>query len=141
MARTARRGAMARMPISALSSSRNAGERGAALIEAALALGLVALIAAVGLSAFSRAAGTGAGAEARLEALSAAENALERGSAPDFLGQAREGAVMNGEGWTLTGTPYEMEENGPLILIRLVAEAGPRDAPLVRLETLRSLPR
>lgn len=132
------------MPTYAPSRRAKRSESGMALVEAALALGLVALIAATGLSAFSRAATTGAAAEARLEALNAAENALERGSAPDFLAKARdEVTVMSGEGWTLTGTPYEIEEeeDGPLALVRLVAEAGPPGEPRVRLETLRSLPR
>lgn len=130
-------------------------ERGAALLEAALALGLVALIAGAGLTAFSRAAESGAAATARLEALAAAENALERASAAGFLARALEGdAEMAGEGWRVTGAPYVGEAegeaaaaagaalgDGPLALIHLRAEAGPEGAPLVTLETLRTLPR
>lgn len=130
------------------SRSERGPERGAALIEAALALGLVALVAAAGLTAFSRAAAVSAGAEAKLAALAAAENAIERGSAPDFLARALgpEGAMLEGEGWRLSGRGFAPPEaegtEGPLALVRLVAEAGPDpEAPLVRLETLRSLPR
>ncbi len=128
-------------------SFRNS-ERGVALIEAALALGLVALVAAAGLSAFSRAERVSAAAEAKLAALALAENAIERGSAPDFLSRALASgdASLEGEGWRLTGSVFEGPEaeaaESPLALIRLLAEAGPDpEAPLVRLETLRSIPR
>lgn len=139
----ARRGEMATTATSGRSS-----ERGAALLEAALALALVAIIAGAGVTAFTRAAETGARAEARLDALVMAETALERASAPDFLRRALdEGeASLTGPGWRVTGAPYADaadEEIGesPLALVRLVAEAGPDGAPPVRLETLRSLPR
>lgn len=126
---------------------RRKGERGVALLEAAIALGLVALIAATGLSAFSGAARIGAAAEARLEALALAESALERASAPDILAAALAdgAATLSGEGWRVDAAPYPIAEDegapGPLALIRLRAVAGPEDAPLVVLETLRSLPR
>ena len=138
MAPMARRAAMATTPTSA----PNRRERGAALLEAALALALMALVAAAGFSAFGRAGATGAAAEARLEALALAESALERGAAPGFLAAALEGgASLKGEGWRLTGETWPQEEDSPIALVRLVAEAGPEGAPLVRLETLRSLPR
>lgn len=143
MAPTARRAAMA-----TTATSQRSSERGAALLEAALGLALVALIAGAGLTAFTRAAETGARAEARLHALAMAENALERGSAPDFLRRALvEGdAELTGPGWRVAGAPYADaadEEIGesPLALIRLVAEAGAEGELPVRLETIRSLPR
>lgn len=132
-------------------------ERGAALLEAALALGLVAMVATAGLAAFSRAAAVGVGAEAKMAALADAENALERASAAGFLARAlAEGeAVLEGDGWRVTGAPYRPEEEAeaareaglepgresPLALVRLVAEAGGGGAPLVVLETLRVSPR
>ncbi|MFN3259323.1 MAG: hypothetical protein ACE37J_02075 [Pikeienuella sp.] len=133
---------MAKTPTSA----PNRRERGAALLEAAVALALMALVAAAGFTAFGRAGAAGAAAEARLEALALAESALERGSAPGFLAAALEGeAALSGEGWRLSALPFPTEEEGPLALVRLVAEAGFPEgedgAPLVRLETLRSLPR
>ncbi len=145
MAPTTRRGAMAKTATSRL----NDPERGAALLEAALALGLVAFIAAAGLSAFSGAARTGAAAEARLLALADASSALERASAPTFLAEAllAGGAELSGDGWRVEAAPYANEgaeegmEDGPLALIRLTASAGPPEAPLVTLTTLRSLPR
>lgn len=135
------------------------GERGAALLEAALALGLVALVAGAGLTAFSRAAKSSAEAEATLTALAAAETALERASAAGFLASAlaEGGAALEGEDWRVTGAPYASDDEraaateagvappsaGPLALIHLTAIAGlaAPERPLVRLETLRALPR
>lgn len=126
-------------------SRAGAGERGAALLEAAIALGIVALIASAGLSAFSGAARFGGAAADRLDALAAAEAALERGAAPAFLAEALAtgAATLEGPGWRVEGEPYDGDDGeSPLALIRLSAAAGPDpDAPLVSLETLRSLPR
>lgn len=123
-------------------SSPNSGERGFALLEAAVALAIVALLAAAGFTAFAAANRAAAVAEARLTALAAAENALELASAPAVLRRALEDgeAALEGEGWRVVATPYADDDGeGPLALVSLVAEAG-ETAP-VRLETLRSLPR
>lgn len=137
MAPTARRAAMAKTPISA----RNRGERGAALLEAALALALVALVAGAGLSAFGASNRASAAAEAKLASLALAENAIERGSRAAFLRLALEegAAELTGDGWRLTAAPYADDltaQESPLALLRLIAEAGE-----VTLETVRSVPR
>ncbi len=136
-----RRGAPARTPISV----RNRGEHGAALLEAAIAIGIVAMIAATGLSAFSRAASVGQKSEARLEALADAENALERASVSGFLAQAlADGAAdLSGDDWQVMALPYQVEETatGPLALIELTATAGTARGAPVTLKTLRAIPR
>lgn len=139
MAPTARRAAMAKTPTSA---PARRGERGLALLEAAIALGLVSLIAATGYGVFSRAADATARAEARLAALTLAENALERASAPDFLARAAETgeATLEGDGWRVTALPHDAPP-GRLTLLRLTAEAPPGDGALVTLTTLRGVAR
>lgn len=122
-------------------SSRNS-EGGFALLEAAVALAVVALVAAAGFTAFAAANRSSAMAEARLRALAAAENAIERASVPSVLRQALDDgeARLEGDGWRVIAAPYEADDAAsPLALVRLVATAG--EAPVVTLETLRSLPR
>ncbi len=128
---------MAKTKISSRSS-----EGGFALLEAAVSLAIVALIAAAGFTAFAAASRASAEAEARLAALAAAENALERASAPAMLREALEEgeAVLEGDGWRVVAAPYAEDEGvSPLALVSLIATAG--EAPVVRLETIRSLPR
>jgi len=127
-----------------LISVRNRQERGAALLEAAIAVGIVAMIAATGLSAFSRAATVGRVAEVRLDALADAENALERASASGFLAQAliAGSADLSGPDWQVTALPYMADDNtGPLALIELIAVAGTERGAPVTLKTLRTIPR
>ncbi|MEL7462561.1 MAG: hypothetical protein AAFN79_00740 [Pseudomonadota bacterium] len=126
---------MAKTPI----SSRSKGERGAALLEAVIALGLVALIAAAGFSAFSAASRASDAAARQMTSLTLAENALERASAPAFLRAALETgeATLAGEDWRVEAKPYEADDGeGSLALIELTAIAED-----VTLTTLRSLPR
>ena len=140
MAQTERRAAMAKTPI----SQRNRAERGVALLEAAIALAIVSLIAATAYSVFSQSAAISARAAERLAALEAAENAIELASSPAFLTRAlADGtAEMTGADWRILGSVYaEDDPENPLALIRLVASAGPENDPLVTLETLRSIPR
>lgn len=135
MAPTARRGAMAKTP----TLSRNRRERGAALLEAAVALALVAMIAAAGVSAFGMSGRRSAEAAQRLENLRLAENAIEIASAPAVLRRALDDgeAVAAGDGWRVSAVPYDGETGeSPLALVLIKAEAG-----RVTLETLRSLPR
>lgn len=125
--------------VKTLTLSPNRRERGAALLEAAIALALVALIAAAGISAFSAAGRASADAAADMRALTLAENAIERASAPGFLRRALdEGeAVREGDGWRVTAIPYAADPgDSPLALVEIRAEAGE-----VVLKTLRSLPR
>lgn len=139
MAPTAHRAAMAKT----LTSAQNNRERGVALLEAAMALALVSLIAAATYSIFSQSAAATARSEAKLEALAQVESALELASAPVFLARVRdEGAAeITGEAWRVTGSPYDEDGSGQLALIRLSASAGPRDDPTLTLETLRAIPR
>ncbi|MEO1611643.1 MAG: hypothetical protein AAFU55_04725 [Pseudomonadota bacterium] len=126
---------MAKTPI----SGRNEPERGAALLEAAIALGLAALIAAAGFSAFSAASRASDAAAREMASLTLAENAIERASAPAFLRAALdEGeAVAAGDGWRVEARPYQDDDGeGPLALVEITATSGP-----VALSTLRSLPR
>lgn len=141
MARMAHRAAPAKTPIFV----RNNPERGMALLEAAIALAIVAMVAATGLTAFSRASAVNQTAEARLEALAQAENALERASAAGFLaevldeGQAR----ITGDGWQVTGVPYpdaQAGDSSPMALVELTAVAG-KDASSITLKTLRTIPK
>ena len=135
MAPTARRAAMAKTPI----SPRNRGERGAALLEAAVALALVAMIAAAGVSAFGMSGRRSAEAAERLENLRLAENAIEIASAPAMLRRALDKgeAAAEGDGWRVSIIPYDGDDGtSPLALALIRAEAG-----RVTLETLRSLPR
>lgn len=108
-----------------------------------MALALVSLIAAASYSIFSQSAAATARAEARLAALAQVESALELASAPAFLARALEdgAAEINGADWRVRGAPYEETGDGQLALIRLVASAGPEDAPILSLETLRAIPR
>ncbi len=124
-----------------LTSRRN--ERGVALLEAVIALALVSLIAATTYSVFSQSASVNARSEARLSALAQAESGLELASSPAFLANVlTEGeATLSGEGWHVRGARYEDDGAGPLALIRLLATAGPPDAPLITLETLRAIPK
>ena len=134
----ASRAAMAKTP----TSSRNSRERGAALLEAAIALGLVAIIAAAGFSAFATANRFSAAADEKLRALTLAENGVELASAPAFLRRALEDgeAIAAGENWRVVAEPYDGDDGlGPLALIRIRAEGGQNGA--VALETLRSIPR
>ena len=126
-----------------LTSAQNRRERGIALLEAAMALALVSLIAAATYSIFSQSAAATARSEAKLTALAQVETALELASAPAFLSRAlSEGkAELSGEGWRVTGTPYDEDGSGQLALIRLSASAGPQEAPVLTLETLRAVPR
>ena len=138
MARTASRAAMAKTP----TSSRNKRERGAALLEAAIALGLVAIIAAAGFSAFSAASRASADAAERMRALRLAENAVEIASAAGFLRAALEEgeALASGEDWRVVARPYDAgDDDGPLALIAIEATGG--GAPNVTLRTLRSVTR
>ena len=139
MAPMARRAAMAKT----LTSAPSNGERGVALLEAAMALALVSLIAAATYSIFSQSAAATARAEARLAALAQVETALELASSPAFLTRAlEEGEAELAEAdWRVRGTPYEETGEGQLALIRLSASAGPADAPILTLETLRAIPR
>ena len=135
MAQTASQAAMARTQI----SLRNRRERGAALLEAVIALGLVALIAAAGFSAFSAASRASDAAARKMSALTLAENAVERASAPAFLRAALEDgeASLTGDGWRVDARAYEGDDGeGPLALIEITAIADD-----VTLATLRSLPR
>ena len=125
---------------------QSGSERGAALLEAAIALALTALIAAAGFSAFGAASRSSAAAEARLDALRLAENAVERASVPAFLRAALDDgeAVLAGDGWRVVAVPYagtdqDGETESPLALVHITATAG--DGPVVELETLRSAPR
>lgn len=126
-----------------LTSAQNKCERGIALLEAAMALALVSLIAATTYSIFSQSAAATARSEAKLAALAQVESALELASTPAFLTRALdEGAAeILGEGWRVTGTPYDENGSGQLALIRLSASAGPQDDPILTLETLRAIPR
>lgn len=126
-----------------LTSAQNKRERGIALLEAAIALALVSLIAATTYSIFSQSAAATARSEAKLAALAQVESALELASTPAFLTRALdEGAAeILGEGWRVTGTPYDENGSGQLALIRLSASAGPQDDPILTLETLRAIPR
>lgn len=126
-----------------LTSALNNRERGVALLEAAMALALVSLIAATTYSIFSQSAAVTARSEAKLQALAQVETALELASTPTFLARAlNEGnAEISGKDWRVTGTPYEEDGSGQLALIRLSASAGPPDAPILTLETLRAIPR
>ncbi len=129
--------------VKTLTSAQNSRERGVALLEAAMALALVSLIAAATYSIFSQSAAVAARSEAKLAALAAVESALELASAPVFLARVRdEGAAeIAGDGWRVTGAPYDDDSSGQLALIRLSASAGPLDDPIVTLETLRAIPR
>lgn len=122
---------MAKTPTSARNS-----ERGVALLEAVIALALVAMIASAGYAAFARAVDSAARAEARMAALAQAEMAIELASSPAFLvdALAAGGAALSGPGWRVEGAPQEGD--GPLALIALTATAGE-----VTLETVRSVPR
>lgn len=108
-----------------------------------MALALVSLIAATTYSIFSQSAAATARAEAKLQALAQVESALELASSPAFLARAlRDGeAEISGEGWRVTGAPYEETGAGQLALIRLSATAGSGDEPVLTLETLRAIPR
>jgi Tfp pilus assembly protein PilV len=122
----------------------NKRERGLALLEAAIALGIVAMIAAAGLSAFSRAASVNRTAEIRLHALADAENALEQASVSSFLAEVLDTgtATLSGSDWQVTGSPYQTETGeGPLALIELIASAGAERGAEVTLRTLRAIPR
>lgn len=129
--------------VKTLTSAQNKAERGIALLEAAMALALVSLIAAATYSIFSQSAAATARSEARLAALAQVESALELASAPGFLSRALEEgkAEIQGDGWRVTGAPYEEDGSGQLALIRLSASAGPSDKPVLTLETLRAIPR
>ncbi|MEM7270632.1 MAG: hypothetical protein AAF401_15440 [Pseudomonadota bacterium] len=125
------------MPISAPNN-----ERGAALLEAAIALSIAALITAAGVGVFSRAAEVSARADAQLIALSRAETALERGSATDVLLEALEDgeAVRTGDGWRLTARPEDGGGEETLALIELTGE-GAAAEQVVLLTTIRAIPR
>lgn len=130
--------------VKTLTFAPNRSERGTALLEAAIAVGLLALIAATGLSAFSRAAIVSQQADARLVALSNAQNAIEDASGPLFLGLViDEGrAEKTGDGWRVTGTLYQDEQsNGPMALVELLAVADVANGADVTLRTLRAIPR
>lgn len=139
MAPMGRRAAMAKT----LTSALNNRERGVALLEAVMALALVSLIAAATYSIFSQSAAVTARSEAKLQALAQVETALELASVPAFLARVRdEGAAeIAGDGWRVTGAPYDEDGSGQLALIRLSASAGPLDYPILKLETLRAVPR
>lgn len=108
-----------------------------------MALALVSLIAAATYSIFSQSAAVTARSEARLTALAQVETALELASAPAFLERARDegSAEITGDGWRVTGSPYDEDGSGQLALIRLSASAGPPENPTLTLETLRAIPR
>lgn len=136
----ARRAAMAKTPISA----RSKAERGIALLEAAMALAIVSLVAATAYAVFSQSAAISTRASDRLTALAAADTAIELASSPAFLTRAlAEGrADLTGNNWQVVGDIYSEDgPENPLALIRLVATAGPETTPLVTLETLRTIPR
>ncbi|MEM7544353.1 MAG: hypothetical protein AAF367_02360 [Pseudomonadota bacterium] len=127
-----------------LTSGRNRSERGTALLEAAIGVGLLALIAATGLSAFSRAGEVSRLAEARIDALALAENALELASASAFLGIALQNgeAQKSGTGWQVIARPYRDDESdGPIAMLEITAVAEVAGGPDVTLRTLRALPR
>ena len=108
-----------------------------------MALALVSLLAATTYSIFSQSAAATARAEAKLQALTKVETALELASSPAFLSRALEEgeAEITGPGWRVIGAPYEETGEGQLALIRLSASAGPNDDPVLTLETLRAFPR
>ncbi len=129
--------------VKTLTSAQNKAERGIALLEAAMALALVSLIAAATYSVFSQSAAATARSEAKLTALAQVETALELASTPAFLSRVLdEGeAEILGEDWRVAGSPYEDDGAGQLAMIRLSASAGPLDDPILTLETLRAIPR
>lgn len=121
---------------------RSAAERGAALLEAVLALTLAAMLTAAGFSAFARLGRAAEAAETRLRALALAENALETAAAPAFLAAARDApqSRQGGEGplrWRLEAARHGETEPA---LVRLTATVGEAAAPVVRLDTLRLAP-
>lgn len=130
--------------VKTLTSALNNRERGIALLEAAMALALVSLITAATYSIFSQSAASTARSEAKLQALTQVETALEMASTPAFLERtlAEGQASLEGEGWRVRGDVYDEDgRSGPLALVRLRASAGPENAPTVELETLRALPK
>lgn len=117
-------------------------ERGAALLEAVIALALAAMLAAAGLSAFARLGRAGEAAQTRLRALALAENALEQGAVPAFLAAARDAPrrLEGAEGplrWRLEAAREGETEPA---LVRLTATVGAPATPIVRLDTLRLVP-
>ena len=126
-----------------LTSAPNKRERGVALLEAVMALALVSILAGATYAIFSQSAAATARANAKLEALVQVETALELASSPAFLARALEDgdAEITGEGWRVSGAPYDNGGEGQLALIRLTASAGPAEQPILTLETLRAIPR
>ena len=120
----------------------SAAERGAALLEAVIALALAAMLAAAGFSAFTRLGRATAAAETRLRALALAENAVEEASAPAFLTAARDAprSLQGAHGALVWRREAAREGDGAPALVRLTVVVGDPAAPLARLDTLRLAP-
>jgi hypothetical protein len=124
------------------------GERGVALLEAAIGLTLTALATAAALSAFVAAArGTDAAGD-RFAALSLAQTLMEEAAAPNALaaaqsdGEAARMGRIDGFAWRIETAPHPgAPEDGPALLALTVSVAAEGAAePLVRLRTLRAAP-
>jgi len=125
-------------------------ERGAALLEATVAVALTAMVTAAAFQAFSAAGRGGADAALRLRALAQAETVLDSHLHPALLtAAAREALTREGAAgdlrWTLTAGP---DAAGPdaggarpaLVALSVAVRRAGRVAPLATLDTLRLAP-
>jgi Tfp pilus assembly protein PilX len=117
--------------------------RGAALLEATVALGIVAMVAAAGFAAFSAANRASAEASRDALALALAQSMLDAHLHPAFVAAAadapetREGA-RDGLAWRLEAGPHDGPATG-LALARLEIVVRDRGTERARLATLRAV--
>ena len=120
-------------------------ERGAALLEATVAVALTAMVTAAAFQAFSAAGRGGADAALRLRALAQAETVLDSHMHPAFLTAAARDPVSR-EGtagdlrWTLTAGPDAARAGPTLVALSVAVRRPGRVAPLATLDTLRLAP-